>query len=252
MSKPTRTTHTNAQGYQEVTPAYRNQRALLLDEQKEGSTKTHIVCPMVDAARRTEAYGQKTLSGLEGEDLAAWANALGVNPVAMKSIAYSSGKPVSIPINILKGSFKDNAINGGFIHDLKNEVHTGIYKDEKFSQEGFEAFVYALYPTLKGTPITREWLYTEKGADLYFEERHLKQVLQFNENQSVQKHTGLGPKMSAFEMKDLLLGVLGQEITKDGQKTQAILVRDVYDLYQYGFLTVTVEDKLVAADLLEL
>jgi len=61
--------------------------------------------------------------------------------------------------------------------------------------------------------------------------------------------------MSNFEMESLLLGVLGQPVTidSDGSKkqVQAILVRDIHDLYKYGILPAHVEEKMQAVDLLD-
>ncbi len=251
MSAPLRETHTNTQGYQEVTSAYRSQRSLLLEAQQIGSA-THIVCPMVDASRRTNAYGKNALPGLKSKDLTRWSNALGLPPAALKTIAYASGKVANIPKNILTGSFDDEAINGGFIHALKNGIHTGIYQDGRFDEASFNAFVWAFHPELEGTALTREWLYSEQGATLYLETAHLPIVIAYNKSERPKKKVGLGERFSTFEMKDLLLKVVGQTITKDGKTTQAILIRDIHDLYKYGFLTVPIEENMVAADLLEL
>lgn len=251
MSSLTRSTTNNTHNYQEVSLAYRIHRAELI-EQQTNPTKSHIVCPMLDAARRTEAYGEQFLPGLEGEDLAAWAKALGVSSLAMKAIAYCSDKMYKIPKNILQGKFDDEGVNGGFVHELKNGVHTGIYQEEQFNQEGFNAFVWTVHPSLEGKAITRDWLYSKEGEELYFEEAQLEQVLEFNKSQSTAPIIGLGEELSSFEMESLLLGVLGQRIVLEGKATSAILIRDIYDLYQYGFVPAPVEEQLAAAGLLHL
>lgn len=252
MKIPIRTIETNDQGYKEVSIAYRIHRAAQLDKHQVGAKTDRLVCPMVDAARRKDAYGQQFLPGLEGDDLAAWAKALGVSSLAMKAIAYCSDKLYRIPKNIVTGRFRDKAINTGFIHELKNGVHTGIYQDGQFSQAGFNAFVWAIHPTLEGIAMTNDWLYSEAGANLYFEAAQLEQAMAFNKSNSTDKHLGMGDEFSAFEMETLLLGVLGLPILKDGKITTAILIRDMHDLYKYGWVPVGVEEQLEAAGLLEL
>ena len=58
-----------------------------------------------------------------------------------------------------------------------------------------------------------------------------------------------------FEMKFLLLGVLAQPIPVDpqnpGEKLNAILLRDVHDLFKYGWIPAAAEQRLNAAGLLE-
>lgn len=245
-----RTTHTTNEGYQEVTLPYRQARAQALQHQNMEQAQ-RIVCPMVDAARRVEAYGQKTLPGTRGRDLKQWAKALDLSVGAMKAIAYASGSQYAIPKNILTGSFDEEAINGGFVHRCKQGVHTGIYRNERFDQAGFEAFVWNLYPELQGTSLTEVWLYSAQADALYFTEADLPQVVAYNRAQSTEQTVGVGERMSKFEMDRLLLGVLGQTITWKGQSMPAISVQDVYDLYKYGFLPVPVEEKLVKAGLLE-
>jgi hypothetical protein len=211
-----------------------------------------IVCPMVDASRRTEAYGQKALPGTESSNLEQWADALGLTEEGVKMIAYFSDDWYDIPKNVLRGSFDDQEVNGGFIHQRKNGVHTGIYQQERFSQQGWNEFVWAIHPTLKGTSLSDEWLYSHQADALYMTTAHLSTIMAYNRAQSTEEQLGLGPQMSAFEMEDLLLGVLGQAVEIEAQSTQAILLRDVHDLYKYGFLTVPVEERLAAAGLLRL
>ncbi|MGH1338453.1 MAG: hypothetical protein ACRBFS_20225 [Aureispira sp.] len=252
METPIRSIETNDQGYKEVNLAYRIHRAALLDEREIGSRTNRLVCPMVDAARRKDAYGQQFLPGLEGEDLAQWAKALGVNSLAMKAIAYCSDKLYRIPKNIVTGRFRDKAINTGFIQELKNGVHTGIYKEGQFNQDGFNAFVWAIHPDLEGIAMTNDWLYSEAGAALYFEEAQLEQAMAFNRQNSSASHLGMGDEFSSFEMETLLLGVLGLHIIKEEKLTSAILLRDMHDLYKYGWVPVGVEERLEAAGLLTL
>src|SRR5262245_5767130 len=64
----------------------------------------------------------------------------------------------------------------------------------------------------------------------------------------------LGLSMNMFELKKLLLGTLAQpvvlELRNPSETVNAIHLRDVHDLYKYGFLPAVAEERLNAAGLL--
>ena len=246
------TLNVNANSYKEVALNYRIFRTQELDAKNIGTKENRHVCPMVEAGRSKDAYQKQFISGLKSNNLKSFADALEVSPIAMKTIAYFSGNKSSIIGNIILGKFDDEAIKNGFIHTLKKGVHTGIYKEGKFSQEGFDNFVWAFHPNLKGVSFTNDWLYSSKADSLYLDDTHLDVVLAYNQTNKTTEKVGLGVKLSAFEMEKLLLGLLGQELKDHGVAKRGILVRDVYDLYKYGFVPATVEAKFEAENLIAL
>ena len=251
MSKIKRSTQINQNGYREVIPSYRLFRANQLDKKQVGDKGGRLVCPMIDAARSRNAYGHPFLQGLKSSDLEKLANVLGVSSFLLKTVAYFSGKFYSIPKNIITGSFDENAIKNGIVHSFKNGVHTAIFKENHFNQNGLNNFVWSFHPQLKDIAMTNEWLYTSEADELYFDMSHLPKVLEYNKSNRPSKKIGLGLKLSTFEMNDLLLNVLGQKITTPSNTTQAILIRDIHDLYKYGFVPASVEEKLAAAELID-
>ena len=247
-----RTTQINAQNYKEVARNYRIFRATQLDKNQVGEKKNLLVCPMVEAARSKSAYGQQFLPGLKSTDLEKFADALGVSSTLMKRVAYFSSKWYKIPKNFINESFDDQAINHGVIFNLKNGIHTDIFQNHQFSQDGLNDFVWAIHPDLKGVAMTNDWLYSTEADALYFDTTHLDQVLKYNLSKRPSKTIGLGLKLSTFEMENLLLGVLGQKLSSDDTATRGILIRDIHDLYKYGFVPALVEEKLAAAQLIDL
>lgn len=242
----------NSNSYVEVILTYRVFRAKELDKKNIASKENRLVCPMVEAGRSTTIYKKQFIPGLKSKDLQEFANALEVSPAAMKSIAYFSGNTSSIIGNIISGKFDDTAIKNGFIHTLKKGVHTGIYKEGKFSQEGFDNFVWSFRPELKDISLVNEWLYSSKADDLYLNDTHLETVLTYNKANKITEKVGLGLKLSTFEMEKLLLGLLGQELENHEIAKRGILIRDVYDLYKYGFVPALVEEKFAKKNLIEL
>jgi len=247
-----RETQINSNSYKEVTLIYRKYRAEELDKLEIGTKANRIVCPMVEAGRSTHAYEKQFIPGLQSKDLKSFADALEVSPGAMKMIAYFSGKKSSIFSNIFSGKFNDEAIKNGFIHTLKNGIHTGIYKDGKFSQEGLNNFVWFFLPKLKNIEISNDWLYTSEADNIYLEDSHLEKALEYNQSMNTSGKVGLGLKLSTFEMEKLLLGLLAQELTNHPTGKKGILIRDLHDLYKYGFVPATVEEKFVTKGLIKL
>lgn len=252
MSISKRSTQVNLHGYQEVLLDYRIYRATQLASNQEESEGKRIVCPMIDAARSKRAYGQQSLPGLKSADLEKWSNALDLSIGLVKGIAYFSGNFFSFPKNFITGSFDDQAINGGFVHFMKRGINTNILKENSFNQDGLNAFAWSCHPSLEGIAMTNEWLYTSAADEIYFDNTHLTQIVEYNKSNSRFKWLGLGGELSALEMNDLLLNVLGQKIINHPTVKQAILVRDIHDLYKYGLMPAHIEEKLARAELLNL
>ncbi len=246
----------NPHGYNEVSLPYRKRRAAFLDAKKVDVRTNRIVCPMLDAARSKAAYGEKFLPGLKNADLVKWANALNQDSNIknidglVKMVAYAADKWYQILPNAIKGSFDDKGVNTGFIHTLKNGVHTGIFQNGMFNQDKFNEFVWTIHPDLKGVNMDNDYLYSSSGDALYFTKADLQTVINYNLSQRPSKRIGLGEKLSSFEMEKLLLGIIGQRIIIEEKKIQAILIRDIHDLYKYGLVTAHIEDQLKEANLL--
>ena len=243
-------TQLNSHSYTEVTLNYRIYRAQILDAKNIAAKANRHVCPMVEAGRSNDAYGKMFMNDLTGRGLTDFAKALGVGPFAVKSIAYMSSGKASIFKNILQGKFDDQKITNGFIHSLKNGIHTGIYVDGRFSQTGFDAFIWSFHPELKNVSFTNAWLYSEHADTLYLENTHLEKVREHNLTFKSTKKVGFGERLSMFEMESLLIGVLGQRLSDHPTAKRGILVRDIYDLYKYGFVPARVEEKLSRKNLL--
>lgn len=247
-----RETCVNSNSYKEVTLAYRIHRAKKLDANDAGNQNGRLVCPMVEAGRSTRAYGQKFIPNLESKDLASLAKALGTWPIAMKGIAYCSGNLSSVMGNVFSGTFKEEEIKNGLVHTLKNGVHTGIFRDGKFVQEEFNKFVWSFCPELEHVNLDNDWLYCSNADYLYLGTHHLDQVRRYCQSNSDSKRIWLGTKLSDVEMRMLLVGFLGQELTSFADSDRGILVRDIYDLYKYGFVPAVVEESLADQGLLDI
>jgi len=253
-----RTTQTNIHGYREVSLDYRQSRAALMEANHVSSKTGRIACPMVDASRSESAYGQMAMAGTNKKHLDEWSKAIGIDSLGIRTIAYLSGPFSKILGNMFHGHFNDKAVNTGFVRSIKNGVNTGILAEACFSQDAMNTFVWSFHPEFKGQEISQEWLYSEAGATLYLDHSLLSKVIAYNrDNAKASKmKTWLGAKMSGFEMTRLLVGVLAQEIVLDESKpndtVMAILVRDIYDLYKYGWIPAVVEEKLEAAGLLNI
>src|ERR1700676_398408 len=110
MSLVERKILTNAHGYREVALDYRIARAAMLDARGISARTGRIACPGLDASRSDHVYGQFALPGTEAKDLKAWADALGVNSLGIKTVAYLSGPFCGIPLAILRGRFDDREV----------------------------------------------------------------------------------------------------------------------------------------------
>ncbi len=253
-----RSTQTNIHGYREVSLDYRIARSAALDAKQIGAKTGRIACPMVEASRSESAYGRMALAATDKKHLDEWTRAIGIGSLGIKSIAYLSGPLSKILRNVIHGRFDDKAINTGLIRSIKHGVNTGVLAQSSFSQEAMNTFVWSFHPELKDLEISQEWLYSEAGATLYLDHTLIPKVVAYNRaNAKASKiKTWLGTKMSGFEMTQLLVGVLAQEIVLDKSKpkktVKAILVRDIYDLYKYGWIPALVEEKLAAAGLLNI
>lgn len=257
MSVIERNIQTNVHGYQEVALDYRVARAAMLDARGVGAKTGRITCPMLDASRTDSAYGQMALPGTRGKDLRAWANALGTSSLGIKIVAYLSGPFWSTPLAFVLGRFNDRKVNTGFIHSLKHGINTGVLASGSFNQDVLNAFVWSVRPELEGTPMTSEWIYSEKSSGEYLDRSMLPAIRAHNKGNANAGRfgRGLGLFLSTFEMKNLLLGVLAQPVVLDSQKpskrVNAILLRDVHDLFKYGWIPAAAEGRLNAAGLLE-
>ena len=64
----------------------------------------------------------------------------------------------------------------------------------------------------------------------------------------------IGLALSTFEMRVLLLGTLAQPVVLDPRRpsktVNAIHLRDIHDLYKYGIMPATAEERLNVAGLL--
>lgn len=259
MSIVDRKIQTNAHGYQEVSLECRVARAAMLDARGVSARTERIACPGLDASRTDSVYGQKALPGTRGKDLKAWADALVVNSLGIKIVAYMSGPFWSMPLAFLLGRFNDREINTGFLRSLKRSTNTGILTTETFNQEALNAFVWAVRPELQGTAMTNEWLYSEQSAGEYIDLTMVPAIQAHNAKNADQSYgrlaRRLGLFLSTFEIKSLLLGVLAQPIVLDpqqpGKSVNAIHLRDLHDLYKYALIPAAAEDRLHTAGLLD-
>ncbi|MEL6408329.1 MAG: hypothetical protein AAFR81_28440 [Chloroflexota bacterium] len=254
-----RTIEVNDLGYKEVSMAYRIARAAMLDAQHTPIKEGRIVCPALEASRSKSFYKEMILPDTDAHNLEKWAAAFDLSPgltVLTKVLGYISGPFPQILPNFVSGRFNDQQVNDGFLHQLKNGIHTGMLTDGRFSQDKLNSFVWSFHSHLEGIPMTNAWLYSEQADTLYFDESSLPLALQHNKQHAKSSRVGLGAALSNGEMRGLLLGVLGQPVSLDDsdptKKTNAILVRDIHDLYKYGLMPAHVEEKMLTAGLLHL
>lgn len=250
---------TNEHGYLEVALDYRIARAAMLDASRVSERTGRIGCPMLDASRTEAAYGRMALPGTEAKDLKVWADALGTSSLGIKIVAYLTGPIRSIPGAFLFGRFDDKKVNTGFLRSLKRGINTGVLTRGTFDQGALNAFVRAVRPDLEGTPMTPDWIYSEASAGEYIQNSKpmLESIRAHNKTNATPGSSlqWLGLKLSDFEMRSLLLGTLAQEVALDPRKpaerTFAILLRDVHDLFKYGLIPAAAEQRLNAAGLLD-
>jgi hypothetical protein len=249
---------TNVDGYREVALDYRLARAAMLDARETSPRVGRIACPGLDASRSDHVYNQLALRGTEAKDLKAWSDALGVNSVGIKTVAYLSGPLSSVLPAFWHGRFDDRQVNTGFLRSLKRGTNTGTLTSGTFDQDALNAFVCAARPDLKGIAMTSAWLYSQQSSNQYLDISMLPAIRAHNAGNADPKFGWLARKiglfLSTFEMRSLLLGTLAQPIVKDpqnpSQTTNAIHLRDVHDLYKYGILPAVAEERLNAARLL--
>ena len=69
------------------------------------------------------------------------------------------------------------------------------------------AFVWSVRPELEGTPMTSEWIYSEKSSGEYLDRSMLPAIRAHNKGNANARQfgRGLGLFLSTFEMKNLLL-----------------------------------------------
>lgn len=269
-----RTVQTNANGYREVDLEFRKARALALEAAEVHNRPNRLVCPVLDAARSSGAYGAKPLKSTDEKGLDAWSDGLGLDRSAIAGIAFLSGPWYKVLSNNWTRTFEEDEVNTGLVKYLKNDVNTGIISKGVFDQEALNVFVWAVHPDKKGTAIDNTFLHSEAADDLYIDTDSVEVILENNcrQNKAYRDRTdktahigGVGPKISNFEMEGLLLGKLGQAITAPGapDKTPddgaleedkpiyAMSVRDLHDLYKYGVYPALKEEKLLEAGLIE-
>ena len=258
MSLVERKVLTDAHGYREVALDYRIARAAMLDTRGVSARTGRIACPGLDASRSDHAYGQVALPGTKAKDLKAWSDALGVNSLGIKTVAYLSGPFWGTPLAFLRGHFDDREVNTGFLRSLKRGTNTGILTSGTFNQEALNALVWAARPDLKGMAMTSAWLYSEQSSSQYLDMSMLPAIRAHNARNADQKFGWLartiGLFLSTFEVRSLLLGTLAQPVVldpRDPSKTvNAIHLRDVHDLYKYGIMPAAAEERLNVAGLL--
>jgi hypothetical protein len=256
MTRVERKVLTDAHGYREVALDYRIARAAMLDGVSARTGR--IACPGLDASRSDHAYGQFALPGTGAKDLKAWADALGVNSLGIKTVAYLSGPFWGIPLAFLRGRFDDKAVNTGFLRSLKRGTNTGILTSGTFNQDALNALVWAARPDLSGMAMTSPWLYSEQSSCQYLDMSMLPAIRAHNARNADQKFgplaRAIGLYLSTFEIQSLLLDTLAQPVAtdpRDPSKTvNAIHLRDVHDLYKYGILPAAAEERLNVAGLL--
>ena len=216
MSLVERKILTDAHGYREVTLDYRIARAAMLDARRASARTGRIACPGLDASRSDLAYGRAALPGTKAKDLKAWSDALGVNSVGIKTVAYLSGPFWSTPLAFLRGQFDDREVNAGFLRSLKRGTNTGVLTSGTFDQEALNAFVWAVRPDLKGTPMLSAWLYSEQSSSQYLDISMLPAIRAHNARNADQKFGRLARKiglfLSTFEIRSLLLGTLSPNL----------------------------------------
>jgi hypothetical protein len=144
-----RTIVTDAFGYRQVSLEYRIARAHMLDLRRTGTRAGRIACPGLDASRNPSAYGMNALRNGKSASLKEWADALGVNSIGIKTVAYLSGPLWSIPGAFAFGAFNDRKVNTGFLRSLKRSTNTGILTFGCFDQSSLNDFVWSVRPELR-------------------------------------------------------------------------------------------------------
>ena len=240
---------------------FRSARNAALEKAGIHLRENRIFCPAVDSGRIDSAYGKKPMPETTNEGVSKWALALGIPEESMGKvlrITHMSGPWWKFMSNQRNGCFDETELNTGQVKYMKHGIHTGITGSGKFDQEVFNGFIWNLFPDLKGTAIDNTFLTNDNKADrLYLTTEHLDKMLEWNYAQSDSWFTGLGLKLSRFEMEKLMLGILGQSVAnpqveeKDTEENKAISLRDVHDLFKYGIYPAPIEDKMLESGLIE-
>ncbi len=246
---------TNAQNYQEVNLEYRIYRSR--DLRKQPTREGRLHCPVLDASRSVFAYGDKSLADTTKKDIKEWSMALGSDMTwAFLLIAYLSGPLKDFPRNLIKGSFEEDQVNNGFITTTKDKINTGILVNGYFDQAQFNSLIANVYPELKGKDLTEELLYTKEFDQVYLKVTDLEKILEHNLSNRIAGgiRKMLGQFVSKFEMKTLLLGIMAQAIKPNDSSAEtvdAMLLRDLFDLYKYGWFPAPIEEGFFKAGLLK-
>jgi hypothetical protein len=251
-----RTVAANAQGYLEVNLEFRIARAEALEADKVDARKDLNRCPVLDASRKTSAYGMMALPSTDQAGLDQWIEALKLPKHIIRFLAFSSGPLSSLVSNQITKSFDLDEVNTGIIMHMKKGVHTGIVGEGFYDQDAFDDFITTLHPDLKGTAIDNDFLHSTDAEGYYVGNNRLKAIMTYNKEQSNALFKGMGLTISTTEMGFLLINRLGQDVTlnpeeKREKTIQAISVRDMHDLYKYGVFPAFVEDRLLAAGLID-
>jgi len=257
MDTSNRTVVTNPQNYKEVSQTYRRYRSSKLRLNPPRENRLH--CPMLDASLSDQAYGEKALRGTSKKDIIEWANAISAGKqTAFLLIAYLSGPLKELPGNVINGRFDADKVNSGFITQIKDRINTGILDKGVFDQHEFDSLICKIHPELKGKTLNEDVLYSDAFADCYITGSNLAQILSHNLSHKAKGgfRKFIGKAISKFEMESLLLGILAQPITpNEGDSSSAVnamLVRDLFDLYKYGWLPAHIEDNFIKAGVLKI
>lgn len=244
----------NSHGYLEVSPEYRAYRSRLLKNQEDPGDR--IRCPVVDAGRSERVYGVASLQDTSAKTLVYWGKAVGVDSgLMLKAIAYMSAPPWLILRNILFRRFDDKQINTGTIAWLKDGINTGFLHNEHFNQHAFADLIVHLYPDLKGKPLDTDTLYSNDFATRYIVESDGEKMVAYNKQRvgAGGLRGWIGASINRLELKSLLLGIIGQRIKLEegSEPVQAILIRDLYDFYRFGWYPAHIEARMEKSGLIQ-
>lgn len=245
-------------GYKEVSLLFRKARTEALEKAKIGERTGRICCPVLDAMRTEGVYGKCAMPTTDVEGIGKFCDALKFDASKFKTFAYLTAPSYGILRNICSGSFDESEVNKGFLYYIKFGVHTGILEGFKFNQDKLDTFIWNIFPDLEGTSIDHKFLTDTKDSSkadgLFLTENNVEAIMAWNESQCDQK-SKFGATISKVECGALMLTKLGQMIQmdpKDESSTMgALSVRDLHDMFKYGVFPAPMEDKLLAAGLIE-
>jgi len=246
-------------GYKEVALAFRKARSEALEKAKIGERTERICCPVLDAVRTEGVYGKCAMPTTDIEGIETFCDGFDFDSSKVKAFAYLTAPSYGILRNICSGSFDESEVNKGFLYYAKFGTHTGILEGFKFNQDKLDGFIWNIFPDLQGISIDYRFLTDTKDSSkadgLFISESNLEAIMAWNESQSCCKNKMSGPTISKAECGTLLLTKLGQQIQMDPKDESssiwAISVRDFHDMFKYGVFPALIEDKLLAAGLIE-